>query len=772
MTADSTDESTTVANPDGSFTYTATQPTQVEQNGTWVPVDPTLHQNADGTLAPNAAASSVVFSGGGSSPLVTLTSSTGEQMSLSWPSALPAPTLSGATATYTNVYPGVNLAMTATASGGYTEQLIITSATAAADPALADIHFITSTNGLTLSTDAADGLQAVDASGDTVFASPTATMWSTPAAATSTADAANTRMSTAAAPSTRMLAAAAPSTDLPADATQDDDGPTTTVGVQVTGNSLDLQPPASALTGSNVTYPIVIDPTVSPAIEGNDWTWVSETNSSISYWRGSNDDYKDGSDGKVGYDDWCASSNYTTGGCPGDGFGRTRSLFSMDMSHLAGKHVTKATFTVYEQGATSSWTGSRQIDLHGAGAFSNSTTWSNQPNVFTAYTPSSLVSIDSNGVGSGVFDATTLIQNAVAAGYQTQTMELQADNEYDDTAYRYILSSGQYIPALSVTYYSTPDIPSDLSITNGSKSYPCNTTGGIDTAAPGYWINANDAKSVTFNATISTPDTSVASTALTSDFWVHETNPTPAAHWTDLGGQTINSQAGGTVTHPPTALAIADGETFQWQVYASEDSGSFSSTAAPSTSDSCWFSVDLTPPTLGTSPTAAPPSTVGGVPGSLQVTATDGGTNPSGVAKFLYNINGTSLTEGGSGEQSIPAVNGSATIPRTPPSGAPTSSGTRPSTPRGTRHRQASTRSSSLPPTSPALPATWTGITLPTWPRSTAVATSSCTATRWPTPPQAATPLAFCFPNPWRAMPPVRPPSPGPCSPTPAVFRG
>ena len=646
VTADTTDESTTQANPNGSYTYTATaEPTQVKQNGTWVGIDTTLRRDGDGTLAPAAAASSVVFSGGGTAPLVTLTSAAGQRMSLSWPSALPTPTVSGATATYPDVYPGVNLAMTATVYGGYTEQLIVTSATAAANPALRDIHFVTKTSGLTLRSTSAGGLQANDASGHAVFTSPTATMWSTP---THAAAAAGGRIAAALTTATGSTGgAAAPGADAPA----------AKVGVQVTNNGLDLQPPAAALTGTKISYPVVIDPSVSPAINGNDWTWVSETDADTSYWQGGNNSHD--SDAHVGYDDWC-SDGY--GGCASSAFGVTRSLFSMDTTILAGKHVTGATFSVDEQGPTSSESGTRQIDLRGAGAFSSGTTWNNQPTPWgTVAASANFDSLNNTGIGSGNFDVTSLIQSAVAAGYHTQTMVLEADNESDDTAYRYMIGNGTNDPKLEVDYYSTPDVPNDMSVTNGTRTLPCAADGSVDTAAPGYWINASDSKSVTLNVGLSSPD---SGTPVTGEFWYHETAPTAPAHWTEVVASPVNAAADDASTMIHTDMpTLTDGETFQWQAYASEDSGTYSTTAGPSTADSCWFSVDLTPPTLGTA-TATPPTAAGGAPGTLAVTATDGGTDPSGVAQFLYNMNGTSLTAGGDGEQSI-ASTGSATIPLT-----------------------------------------------------------------------------------------------------------
>ncbi len=646
VTADNTDNSTTQANPDGSFTFTETaDPTQVDQNRSWVPVDPTLHQNTDGTLAPNAAASSVAFSGGGTGPLVTLTAPTGQQMSLSWPNALPTPTVSGATATYSGVYPGVNLAMTATVDGGYTEQLIVTDATAAANPALQDIHFNTSTTGLTLSTTTVGGLQATDASGNTVFSSPTATMWSTPAASSSSSP-----TTAGAAAATKLLAAAPSSSASTAPVSQDDADPVTDLGIDVTSSGLDLLPPATALTGSNVNYPVVIDPSVSPTILHNDWTWISKTDSDTSYWRGSNNT-NDG-DAHVGFDDWCSENG--PGGCASTAFGITRSLFSMDTSGLAGKHVTAATFDVDEQGPTSSESGTRQIDIHGAAAFNSSTTWNNQPTPWgTVAASANFASLNNTGISSANFDVTSLIQGAVTNSYQTQTFVLEADSESDDTSYRYLIGNGSNDPKLSVTYYSTPDTPKNLQTVNGTSTAACNTT------APGTWIDASDTRSMTLRATISSPDGDVNGGAdISADFWYREIKPTEAATWSSASTTPVTAPAKDgptTVTHDLTGLT--DGEEYEWGVATWEDG--FGSIVEPGPGVGCYFSTDFTPPTIGTV-TENPPTVAGGTPGSMTISATDTGPDPSGVADILYNINGTSLTAGGTGQIPV-ASNGSAT---------------------------------------------------------------------------------------------------------------
>ncbi|MFC1416244.1 DNRLRE domain-containing protein [Streptacidiphilus cavernicola] len=622
--ADSTTTSTTVANPDGSFTYTASPfPVQVKQGGSWVPVDATLQHNADGTLSPKAAESQVSFSAGGGTALATLTNSQGQRVSLSWPNALPAVQVSGATATYPSVFPGVDLQMTATTDGGYSEELIVKTAAAAANPALNDIRFNTSTSaGLTLGRNAAGGLQVTDASGATAFTSPTATMWSTPDSGAA-----------AKGLSTRSLGASTPDAgtagtestgDMPA---QDDAGSVTDLAVNVSGQAVDLVPPAGALTSSSNTYPLVIDPSLSPAEPG--WTWIASNTPGTSYWEGSNNTHD--SYAHVGYDDWCADG---TSGC--SAFGTTRSLFSLSMAGLAGKHVTAASLSVTEQGPTSSWSGTRQIDLHSGGAFNSSTTWSNQSVSAAVSASANFATIASATTGNANFDVTSLIQSAVAAGYGTQTMALEAHDEGDDTAYRYLHGAVQ----LGVTYWSTPNLPTSLTTTDGGTTTSCNTT------APGTWISRTDSNTINLNASLTGPDSTYAETA---DYWYRKVQPALDASWTEAPPQSVVAQS----TPQPTSFTmptLTDGSEYEWQVYAQSDGGAYSSTAAPSAGTQCWFRTDFTTPTI-TPGTPVLPTGTGGT-GSLPVTPTDPGTNPSGVTKILYNVNGTSLNSGGSGELS------------------------------------------------------------------------------------------------------------------------
>lgn len=147
-----TETSTVTANPDGMFTSTTNvMPVRVLKGGVWTPVDATLGANPDGTLSPKATPNGVTLSSGGSGPLVTLTNQDGHSMALTMPFALPAPTVSDDTAVYKSVLPGVDLSVSVTDQGGFSDVLVVHDATAAADPHIKQLTEAASTEGLTLS---------------------------------------------------------------------------------------------------------------------------------------------------------------------------------------------------------------------------------------------------------------------------------------------------------------------------------------------------------------------------------------------------------------------------------------------------------------------------------------------------------------------------------------------------------------------------------------------------------------------------------------------
>src|SRR5215469_7253697 len=105
---------TVLAEPDGVMRAVITAvPTRVKRAGGWVNLDLALARGPGGLLAPRASEEPLILSGGGASvPLVSLGAGQ-DRLSLSWPGPLPAPRISGDTAIYPAVLPGVDLTVSA-----------------------------------------------------------------------------------------------------------------------------------------------------------------------------------------------------------------------------------------------------------------------------------------------------------------------------------------------------------------------------------------------------------------------------------------------------------------------------------------------------------------------------------------------------------------------------------------------------------------------------------------------------------------------------------
>lgn len=142
-----TADTTVVANPDGTFTATVhNQPVRAKTATGWVPIDTTLVARADGTVGPKVSEVPVRFSGGGATvPLARSRGDAGD-FGLDWAGRLPKPRLAGSTATYPEILPGVDLRLTATATG-FAESLVVRDAAAARNPTLRTLRFGLHTTG-------------------------------------------------------------------------------------------------------------------------------------------------------------------------------------------------------------------------------------------------------------------------------------------------------------------------------------------------------------------------------------------------------------------------------------------------------------------------------------------------------------------------------------------------------------------------------------------------------------------------------------------------
>ncbi|MFD0327177.1 hypothetical protein ACFQZC_00700 [Streptacidiphilus monticola] len=287
MDAATTDHSTLTANPDGSFTLTQTlMPVRKWTGSGWEKLDPTLKRNPDGSITTTATTSGLTLS-----PAAPRRWPRWSTAAAPWPSpslTLPAPVLSGPTATYGNVLPGVDLVATATAQGAFSEVLVVKNATAAANPRLKTLTLAAATKGVKLSADTAGNITANDAHGP-VFTAPAPVMWDSTTTPTGTT-----------APAVR--ATAVPGTGQTVDpatgepATSSTRGPgeharTATLHAKATARSITLTPDASLLTGHATKYPVYIDPFVTPSAPSSlqEWTYTNSYYDTQNFWRTTDD---------------------------------------------------------------------------------------------------------------------------------------------------------------------------------------------------------------------------------------------------------------------------------------------------------------------------------------------------------------------------------------------------------------------------------------------------------------------------------------------------
>ncbi|WP_344664582.1 ricin-type beta-trefoil lectin domain protein [Catenulispora yoronensis] len=244
---------TTVANPDGSFTSTENiAPQRVKQNNAWVPVDTTLKQAADGTWQTKASVFGVTISGGGTAPLAVEDDRSGHVLTITWPTALPKPQVSGSTATYPAILPGVDLKLTATAYG-VSDVLVIHDAKAAANPALKTLHLGMSSPGLTVTATESGGLKATDKDGKDRFTGSTPMMWDSATAPAAKAAGTPDQSSNTAAPDTNDITKSPAMTSHLAK-----------MPITAGGNGVDFRPDATMLGDPGTVYPVYLDPDITP----------------------------------------------------------------------------------------------------------------------------------------------------------------------------------------------------------------------------------------------------------------------------------------------------------------------------------------------------------------------------------------------------------------------------------------------------------------------------------------------------------------------------
>lgn len=367
-TAATTPDSTLTAHPDGTFTVAQSLAPVRKWSGTaWVKLDPTLKRSTDGSITPAATTSSLTLSGGGTGPLVRMVNR-GRNLSLTLPVRLPAPALSGPTATYADLLPGVDLVATADVQGSVSEVLVIKNAKAATNPALRTLTWATTSRNLKVTANKAGAITAL-AGRDPVFTAATPMMWDSRRPVST---------GSAAAPAVRN-----PRTGLLVDSRTGDPiesspaapgahAHTTALGVTTTQTdqghgTINLAPDAAQISNSDVTYPMYMSldlaPGTSPApssLQG--WTYTNSYYSTSTFW-------KTTEELRVGYtDDPHYPPNYTA-----------RSYLQLSVpSVLYGSTVDTSQLNINEDWAWSCTPETVELWTTASG-ISPATDWDNQP---------------------------------------------------------------------------------------------------------------------------------------------------------------------------------------------------------------------------------------------------------------------------------------------------------------------------------------------------------------------------------------------------------
>lgn len=405
---------TVYAHPDGTYGRSiAAEPVRFKSGASWRDINLDLHVGESGRIEPKAAPGNVRFSAGGDQPMTEITAD-GVTLRTDWVDELPEPTLDGPTATYTDVFPDVDLKLTMTTTGT-TQVLVVKDRAAALNPALDQIDLpVKVTNG---SVDAArGGFEIKDSARRVVARSTQPLMWDSSGEAVVDGEPVE------------------PETDAAVEVRTD--GPVagdeiTSIPLDVQANQMTLAPVSAALEGHDVEYPLYIDPSVT--YDRSARTMVFKQNPTMEFYNWSN------SNGEgVGY------QNY-------NGTSTKRLFFRFTVSGLAGASIISAEFrdkVVY--GASCDTTG---VELWRTNSFSSATNWSNQPSWVTKL---STASVDPCPEGKQIeWNALSGVRTVASAGGTYIYLGLRATSESNPRAWKRFSSGAE----LYVKYNRYPSKP-------------------------------------------------------------------------------------------------------------------------------------------------------------------------------------------------------------------------------------------------------------------------------------------------------------------------
>ena len=586
-----TPTSATTVSPSGEFTSTETlNPTRVKRAGKWHDLDADLQSTGHGTIAPVATTDTVTLSGGGSAPLV-VAESAGRTMSLFWPGPLPTPDLYGPTATYPGVLPGVDLDMTVTAQGGFTDVLVVHDAAAAANPALRSIRLRVRAPGMQVIEDAAGNIAvATSSQAQPVFTTPPPQQWD------STPPRAGTRLvndpdgSRVAAPSGLRAYSSAAGPGVAATIDR--------VPVSVSGDAIVIHPPPAT---RRTTFPLYVDPAfVSDPVAGkaSAWTQVDSGFATTSY-------FNETRDLQVGR---CDNS---AGGCNGLGVARSFVRLPVSSELTTTSKVDSAMLSMDDV-----WSDSctkQPVQLWTTGGITQTTSWNAQPAWDQQVQSQSFAFGFAASCGSFKNDVTwtaTSIIQADAGTKTTQTFGLRAGNEATVTGWKQF-ASGTANTTLSTSFHSVPTTPVNLA---NAPAGACATS----SANPAV-IGNND---VTLSATVGDIDDANGDATLNTTFTLANQPTGTTAFTTAVSSGNVSGGSTVSVTIPRATMQAlnANGSTtpysYSWTALT-RDSGTPVLTSP--TSATCLFTYN---PAASASPGVTLTPASGPIGSSVAVTFT------------------------------------------------------------------------------------------------------------------------------------------------------
>ncbi|WP_189332130.1 LamG-like jellyroll fold domain-containing protein [Actinoplanes ianthinogenes] len=607
IVSERTESSETFAQPDGTLRVRQhAAPVRVQRDAGFVPVDPSLVLE-DGVVRPEATTLDVRFSAGGDDRMLTVVRD-GRSLSMSWPGVLPKPVITGDTATYPEVLPGVDLQLAAQVDS-FSEVLVVKNAAAAADPALQRLQFGIETDGVTLRSDADGFLTAVTPEGERVFASDGARMWDKPQAVTSLASIASKRA--------RVAAAAPESGTLPQDP---EPRHVEDVPVILENGSLTVVPSQQMLADPATVYPVSIDPGFNGGKEI--WTHVSRKNPTKSYWS----DSATRDDMRVGQmwhgtsdDDW-------------------RTIVQFNVSKLSGTQIVSAAVHVNVRHSADCSPSPLQLWRTNYVSDSSAVTWNSTKDKSWTLLGSVKATANKSACPKGndeVKYAQTAVKTAFADaaknGYATITLAFRAADESDEYQWKKLVAGSTY---LDINYNHKPAIPDNLTLG------PCYAACGNGTAV-------TSSKQPQLSMRASDPDGGT----LRYEFEVYASNKTTqvASSKTTVTGVASGKQQPWTVV-----TKLADGQ-YYWRGRACD--------ATICSGDTGWFGfkVDATNPgNPAVTSTDYPPTGWNGGPGTPGKFTFSPGAAGDAVKYYTYSLNGGRET------QTAPPANGVLTVTLTP----------------------------------------------------------------------------------------------------------